>query len=223
MKVKVYLEEDLLPLSGLQHIAFCPRQWALIHVEQEWLDNILTAEGNILHERVHDSTYKEQRKDLFVTRSLPLTSYRLGVRGQADVVEFYRIEEEENTISIPGRRGLWRPRPVEYKRGKQKITNIDRVQLCAQAICLEEMYKIIIGQGDMFYWQTRRREPVDFTRELRAEVQVLAETMHDLYLSGRTPAAVYSKACRRCSLVDICLPQLANLPAVAAYIKEAIS
>lgn len=217
-----YTEEELLLLSGLQHYAYCRRQWALIHVEQQWQENLLTMEGNILHERAHDATFVEKRDALLVTRSMPLVSSALGVSGQADVIEFHQVSEPVNAVKLPRRKQWWQPRPVEYKRGKPKTTNIDRVQLCAQAICLEEMMDIRISKGDIFYWEVRAREHVPFSDSLRAEVIDIAQDMHGMFANRETPAAEYGSKCRRCSLVDICMPKLSNACSVDAYLQRAI-
>ena len=181
--------DDALPLSGLQHLAFCPRQWALIHLEQAWAENRLTAEGRLLHERA-DLPGQSRRHDLRIRRGLALVSRRLRLTGRADVVEF-RPE----------------PFPVEYKRGKRKPTDCDLVQLCAQALCLEEMCGVAIAAGAIFYGEPRRRIDVAFTPDLRARTESLAATMHHLYAARKTPPAQPGKHCQSCSLVDVCLPE----------------
>jgi len=180
----------MLPLSGLQHLAFCPRQWALIHLEQVWVENRLTAEGRLLHERV-DLPGRSRRDGVRTVRSMWLESRRLRLTGRADVVEF-RPE----------------PYPLEYKHGKRKPTDCDAVQLCAQAFCLEEMLGVSIPQGAIFYGNPRRRLEIAFTPELRERAEQLTETMHSLYRSRVTPAAQPGPHCRSCSLVDICLPEV---------------
>ena len=181
--------DDALPLSGLQHLAFCPRQWALIHLEQAWSENRLTAEGRLLHERV-DLPGQSRRPNLRIVRGMRLQSLRLRLAGRADIVEF-RPE----------------PFPVEYKRGKLKPTDCDSVQLCAQAICLEEMLGVSVPVGAIFYGEPRRRIDVDFTVALRGRTEQLAATMHRLYNAHETPPALPGKHCDRCSLIDVCLPQ----------------
>ena len=180
--------DDCLPLSGLQHLAFCPRQWALIHLEQAWTENRLTAEGRLLHERA-DLPGQVRRHGLRTVRGLTLLNRRLRLTGRADVVEF-RPE----------------PYPVEYKRGKRKPTDCDLVQLCAQALCLEEMLSVDVARGAIFYGEPRRRIEVDFSRELRARTEDLVATMHRLYVAHETPPALPGKHCRNCSLVNRCLP-----------------
>lgn len=207
-----YPEDDLLPLSGLQHLAFCERQWGLIHLEQAWSENLLTAEGRVLHDRAHEGE-SELRGGVLTARGVRLRSLRLGLAGVADVVEFHRVESAtESTppvraVSLPGRRGLWRPFPVEYKHGKPKTNRCDEIQLCAQALCLEEMLGIAINTGALFYGQTKRRMDVAFDSKLRALTECLADRMHALFDARVTPTAAYdSKKCKSCSLLDICRP-----------------
>ena len=140
-----YSEDDLIMISALQHFAFCPRQCALIHIEQVWTESGLTAEGRIMHEKVHEEQ-RESRGAVRIECGIPLRSLRLGLIGKADVVEFHRIGK-----------GVWQPFPVEYKRGKPKPDHCDKVQLCAQAMCLEEMLSVPVPEGALFYGRTRRR------------------------------------------------------------------
>jgi len=201
----MYSDDDLLMLSGIQHFAFCKRQWALIHVEQQWAENVKTTEGNHLHERVDDPLASDKRGKLITYRAFPLISYQLGLTGRADVVEL--IYTREGGVTIEGYEGRWLLYPVEYKRGKQKPDDRDAVQVCAQAICLEEMFNIEISKGSLFYGEIRRRVNVEFTTELRQTVFDLARRMHELYNNGITPLPVYKSHCKSCSLIDICLPQ----------------
>lgn len=219
-----YDEESLLPLSGIQHFAFCPRQWALIHVEQQWQENVLTIEGKHLHERVHSAIPTETRGETVVARSLPLVSYRLGLYGVADVVEFTLVAggAESGGIKLPGREGLWRPRPVEYKRGRPKSDDRDEVQLCAQAMCLEEMLNVKVESGSFFYGKTRHRLDVAFTDELRRRVEDLARKMHEVFAAGKTPPASIHRNCKECSLVHICLPDIRRKSNVERYIAQCI-
>ena len=189
---------DPLPISGLQHLAFCPRQWALINLEQVWEENRLTAEGRLLHERA-DLPGQSRRHETRTARGLMLESQRLRLTGRADIVEF-RPE----------------PFPVEYKRGKRKPTDCDLVQLCAQALCLEEMLATSVPKGAIFYGEPRRRLEVTFTPELRLRVETLVSTMHQLYASQQTPAAQPGKHCQRCSLVNVCLPEATASRSIAA-------
>ena len=190
-----YSEDDLILLSALQHYIFCPRQCALIHVEQVWSENRLTAEGRIMHERVHEEG-RESRGNVRIEHGVPLRSLRLGLSGMADVVEFHRQPD-----------GCWKPFPVEYKRGKPKPDDCDRVQLCAQALCLEEMLKVEIPSGAIFYGKTRHRHDVVFDEALRKETEETAEQVHKLIESGVTPRPVYQSKCDSCSLFESCLPK----------------
>ena len=201
----MYSDDDLLMLSGIQHFAFCERQWALIHVEQQWAENVKTTEGNHLHERVDNPLESDKRGEIITYRAFPLISRQLGLTGRADVVEL--TYTHEGGVPIEGYEGRWILHPVEYKRGKQKPDDRDEVQVCAQAICLEEMFNIEITDGSLFYGETRRRVHVDFTPELRQTVFDLARRMHELFDHGITPLPVYKSHCKSCSLVDICLPQ----------------
>ena len=151
-----YADDELLALSGIQHFRFCKRQWALIHIERQWDDDLSTTEGRFVHERVDDPFFNESRGDIMVSRSVPLVSYGLGLYGVADVIEYVR---SKNGVPIPGHEGLWTMNPVEYKRGKPKIDERDEVQLCAQAICLEEMFDLRLEGADFYYNEIRRRDP----------------------------------------------------------------
>jgi CRISPR-associated exonuclease Cas4 len=196
-----------LPLSALQHFAFCPRQCALIHVEQQWAENRLTAEGRVLHDKAHDAG-SESRSNVRIARALPLQSTTLHLHGVADIVEFHRQPD-----------GAWRPFPVEYKRGRPKHEPIDAVQLCAQAICLEEMLGCTIPTGAIFYGQTHRRHNVIFDASLRSETTRIAKAVHDLVSFGRTPAPEFSPKCRSCSFLELCRPEAITRSA-SAYLHS---
>lgn len=213
----IYNEEDYLKLSGLQHFVFCRRQWALIHLEQQWSENLLTVQGNILHEKAHDYRGRESRGDILITRGMKIHSPSLGVSGECDVVEFYRANEG---MLLPGQEGQWQPYPVEYKRGSPKITDADRLQLCAQAMCLEEMLCCDILEGALFYGETRRREIVPFTEELRERVRRSLEEMHVLYKRNCTPKVKPGKSCNACSLRELCLPQLCRKKSARNYMQN---
>ena len=216
----MYSEDDLLPLSGLQHLLFCERQWGLIHLEQSWEENRLTAEGRVLHERAHGGG-TENRPRVRTSRGLRLHSFRLGLVGQADVVEFQLAGDG---VAIPKTEGLWRPFPVEYKRGRVKRGSCDEVQLCAQALCLEEMFGCVIGEGALYYGEPRRRTKVEFDMMLRRRTEDLAERMHELHHAGVTPTANYQRKCESCSLMAQCLPKLLSKPlAVARYLSRALA
>jgi len=213
-----YPPDEWLPLSGIQHFIFCRRQWALIHIEQQWQENALTAEGRILHRRADDPFFTEKRGNVVITRSVPVSSPELGLTGICDVVEFTAAPEG---VQLPGREGYYQPAPIEYKRGRKKHDKSDEAQLCAQAMCLEEMLLVEISHGYVFYAQTRHREPVEFTEELRTLVRKSAEEMHHYSRRGYTPQVKPQKGCRSCSLVDICLPQLQHKPQSAStYIRR---
>lgn len=209
-----FTEDDLLPLSGLQHLLFCERQCALIHIEQVWAENLFTAEGRIMHERVHEEG-KESRGDVRIEFSIPLRSLRLGLIAKADVVEFHRDTEHPDDV--------WRPFPVEYKRGKPKKDNYDKVQLCAQALCLEEMLDVEIPAGALYYGKTRRRQDVDFDGVLRRETEDAAKRFHELVESEVTPKPVYSKKCDNCSMYDLCMPKTVEKAwSINNYLKDAV-
>ncbi len=205
-----YSEEEYVLLSGIQHMAFCERQWALIYIEQAWAENVRTIEGHHLHERVDDPFEDETRRDLKVVRAMPLVSKTLGLRGVADVVEFHRekVAIEGYACVLDDADGFWRPEPIEYKRGRPKPDDRDAVQLCAQAIALEEMMNVVIRSGHLYYGQTRHREPIVFDSALRKRTRELAQNMHRLLNDGKTPKARKGKHCRLCSLVGICQPKL---------------
>ncbi len=215
-----YTPEELLPLSGIQHFVFCRRQWALIYIERQWQENVLTAEGRLLHQRVDDPFFTETRQGVVTARAVPVASYRLGLIGVCDVVEFSRSLQG---TELAGRDGLYQPAPVEYKRGREKPNPSDEAQLCAQAMCLEEMLAVDIPLGYLFYGATRRRVEVELNAELRELVQRMADEMHAYFHRGYTPRVKPSKACRSCSLADICLPELqGNNLAASAYIRQQI-
>ena len=201
----MYSESDYLLLSGLQHLRFCPRQCALIHIEQQWSENFFTAAGRVQHEKVHGAT-AESRKTVKTERNLKIASALLGVTGCTDAVEFYF----DGKII-----------PIEYKHGKPKENTSDEVQLCAQVICLEEMLECTIDEGALFYFKIRRRIPLPITDELRKETIELAERFHRFVADGKTPAALYSRQCESCSFIDECFPESAGKrKSVRAYIER---
>lgn len=201
----MYAEDDYLMLSGIQHFLFCPRQWALIHIEQIWTENAYTAEGQVLHKKVDEPFIKEKRKDRIISRAMAVSSKTLGLSGILDVVEFVR---GQSGICLPGRTGKWLPLIVEYKRGKKKKFAYDHVQLMAQAICVEESFAVSLEYGYMYYHQTDSREKVLFSAELRQLTIQTAQEMHDLYTRRQIPKAAYFRNCQRCSLYDACRPRL---------------
>ena len=214
-----YSEEDYLPLSGIQHFAFCRRQWALIHIENQWAENERTVDGIIMHEKAHSGD-AESRGNVVIMRASRVFSATLGVSGECDVVEFHR---NADGISLNGHEGLWQPYPVEYKLGKPKEHNADEMQLCAQAMCLEEMLCCTIPCGALFYGEPRRRTEVEFTPELRRAVEDSLNEMHDYYKRGYTPKAKPRKGCSACSLKEICLPKMVQRKSVAAYVEGALN
>ena len=216
----MYSPDDCLMISGLQHFRFCRRQWALIHIEQQWAENLRTVEGNLLHERAHNEHLRESRGDLLIVRGLRVQSLTLGLTGQCDVVEFRR--DDTRGVTLCGKEGAWLPYPVEYKHGAAKQDGSDALQLCAQAMCLEEMLCCEIPQGALYYGEPHRRTEVDFTPELRQEVTDLLIEMHDLYQRGYTPKVKPSKSCNACSLKELCLPKLLRSRSVSAYLRGAM-
>lgn len=200
-----YTSDELLPLSGIQHFCFCRRQWALIHVERQWQENVLTVEGKLMHERVDDPFFNETRKGVITTRSMPVASYHLGLYGVCDMVEF---TPSSDGVNLHAREGKYIPAPVEYKHGKEKKDSSDEMQLCAQAICLEEMLSVAIPVGYFYYGQIRHRVEVAISDKLRSQVTKMSTEMHAYFERGYTPQVKPSKACRSCSLEDICMPVL---------------
>ena len=209
----MFSQDELLPISALQHLSFCERQWGLIHLEGVWEENLFTAQGRLLHDRAHEP-HSETRGNTRIARGLRLRSLALGVTGVADVVEFHKLSEADESeniaVHLPGRSGLWKPFPVEYKRGKPKKILCDEVQLCAQAICLEEMLDVIIHEGSLFYGKTKRRHDVEFNEQLRKYTHNLAERLHDLSEKRKTPPPEFGKKCDSCSLKDLCLPETSS-------------
>lgn len=214
-------EGDYLQLSGIQHFSFCRRQWALIHIEEVWDENLRTVEGKLMHERAHDPFFSEKRGDTIITREMPVFSNTLGISGKCDIVEFHT---DLNGVALHGRDGLWLPCPVEYKRGSPKVNDADRLQLCAQAICLEEMLLCReIEAAYLFYGETRRREAVELTLELRETARTMFAEMRDYFDRRHTPRVKMTKACNACSLKDTCLPRMPQkMSSVRQYIDETI-
>ncbi len=215
----MFTDSDLLPLSALQHYIYCPRQCALIHLEQQWVENRFTAEGRAQHSRV-DRPEHETRDGIRTEYAVLLRSLRLGLIGKADAVEFHLKSEISNLKSDISEKNI-RVFPVEHKRGRPKPTHCDLVQLCAQALCLEETLDVKIGEGAIFYGQPRRRLPVEISSELRKETEQTAAALHQLIQSKKTPPADYDKKkCEACSLLEICMPQKHS--SISDYLKEAI-
>lgn len=212
-----YKEDDFLLLSGIQHFEFCKRQWALIHIEQQWQENLRTIEGEILHEKTHDDTVKEKRGDLIISRSMAIFSRTLGITGACDVVE---LNKSSDGVNIFGREGTYKAVPVEYKRGKPKEDECDVLQLCAQAMCLEEMLLCKIPEAFLFYWETKRRLKIILDDALRERVNTIVKEMHELYDKRYTPKVKLSKSCKACSLTEVCMPKLCKNLSVSDYIKK---
>ena len=210
-------EEQYLALSGIQHFAFCRRQWALIHIEQQWNENFFTAEGSLMHKRAHDEGIREHRGNIITIRGLYVHSHALRISGVCDVVEFHA-----NAAGHPlhGEQGLWLPYPIEYKRGKSKSSDVDRLQLCAQAICLEEMFGSDITEGALYYGETHSREIVPLDAKLRSQVSEICKEMHTLYQHKHTPKCKETKTCRSCSLKELCQPKTAYSRSVQSYLKS---
>jgi len=201
-----YPEEEMLMLSGIQHFFYCKRQWALIHIEQLWEENSRTIEGQFVHKKVDDPYILESRGNIIVVRSVPLSSRSLGLYGIADVIEFKKAKKEG--IALKNRNGKWIPVPVEYKRGKPKVDERDSVQLCAQAICIEELNDCHITKGYLYYHSIRRRTPVIFDAALRTLTKETAKEMHQLFVKRKTPKAPFNKQCKWCSMYEVCQPKI---------------
>ncbi len=215
--MKEFNEEDYLQLSGIQHFRFCRRQWALIHIEHQWEENLRTTEGELMHEHAHDSGIKETRGSIITTHNMRVFSASLGISGNCDIVEFH---QSASGIQIDGKAGLFQPYPIEYKRGKPKEHDSDFLQLCAQAMCLEEMLCCDIPKGAFYYGELRKRVVAEFTSSSRDEVKKCLEEMHQLYQRGYTPKVKPSKSCNACSLKELCLPKLLRNRSVADYMRS---
>jgi len=214
----MYEEKDYLQLSGIQHFAFCRRQWALIHVEEQWMDNYLTASGSIEHDRVHNDAIKDIRNGRITIRGLKVFSKRLGVSGVCDAVEFIPASDG---ITLYGKEGKWKVLPIEYKHGTKKSDDCDKLQVALQAICLEEMFFCDISEGCLYYHENRRRENFEITVELIQKARAMLEEMHLYMKKGYTPIVKPGKFCNNCSLKDICMPTLMkNRETVKSYIDR---
>jgi len=212
-----YQEEDYLQMSGIQHFCFCRRQWALINLEQSWEDDARTSAGQIFHETADDPTIKEKRGDLIIARAVPVSSSSLGLAGKCDVVEFRRSND---SVPIGTHEGMYAITPVEYKVGHRKQEEWDEVQLCAEAIALEEMFGARIEFGQLFYGEERRRKTVKMTEELRRKTELLAEEMHSVMSDGKIPRAEPSAMCRKCSLQNICMPEASGHSGSEDYLRR---
>ena len=214
-----YPEDEYLNISGLQHFVFCRRQWALIHIEQQWAENYRTIAGEILHERAHDSNISEKRKNVIISRGLKVSSRKLGINGVCDVVEFH---ESKTGISLHGYDALYEVCPIEYKKGEPKEHDADILQLCAQAICLEEMLACDIKVGYLYYGECKHRYIVQFTDEVRERVIKCVAEMHEYYKRNYTPKVKRTRSCNACSINQLCIPQILKGQSVNAYIDKYI-
>lgn len=218
----MYAEDDFFQISALQHYVYCPRQCALIHVEDAWRENVFTVRGDILHQKVDTDTY-ETRGAVKTVRGLKIHSFRLGISGRCDVVEFHGASAEGH---LQQRKGLGKGDllpgvvPVEFKSGKPKDDISDKVQLCAQALCLEEMPGTTVTHGEFFYAKIRRRVKVEIDSELRRQTEEIIARVRELIVNRQTPAAEYSPKCRNCSLEKICLPKAMSERKLKKYVKE---
>ncbi|MCM1334766.1 MAG: CRISPR-associated protein Cas4 [Bacteroides sp.] len=214
-----YSEDEYLMLSGIQHFVFCRRQWALIHIEQQWEENIRTADGKAMHRNVHDSGFNETRGDKIIARAMAVSSSELGISGECDVVEF---EKHSDGITLFGKDGRYSVTPIEYKRGEPKEDNSDIMQLAAQAMCLEEMLCCDIPFGYLFYGEKRRRFKIEFTADLRSHTKAAIDEMHKMYRNRHTPKGKRSKVCNACSLKNVCLPMICAKRTASQYISETL-
>lgn len=232
----MFSEDDLLPISALQHLLFCERRAALVHIERLWEENLFTAEGAHLHEKVHGQLPVEVRSQIRFARGLFVRSLRLGLSGKLDLVEFHKLtgaHGERPTsaagvlpdgVPLAGAPGFWRPFPVEYKRGRLRREESYEVQLCAQALCLEEMLGVMVPSGAIYYGEPRRRIEIAFETALRAETEGAAKRLHMLFDTGVTPPARYEKKCKSCSLIEKCLPKaLSGRKSVHGYIARLVA
>lgn len=216
----MYSEDNYLQLSGIQHFAYCPRQWALIHIEQQWNENLRTFEGRLMHERVHDKTKSEKRGNIITLRGMKVFSHTLGVSGECDVIEFHL---DKTGVVLHGRQGHYKAIPIEYKRGKPKEHDADAQQLCAQAMCLEEMLVCEITHGYIYYGEHKRRTEVLLDSNLREKVTKNLTQMHEYLSRGYTPKSKIKKGCSACSLKDICIPKLNRKISARLYIEEKLT
>ncbi|MDD9148001.1 CRISPR-associated protein Cas4 [Sporolactobacillus sp. CQH2019] len=213
-------EDNYLMLSGIQHFQFCRRQWALIHIEQQWSENVKTVEGQFLHRHVDDPFFREKRGDKLIVRAMPVKSRQLRITGICDVVEF--IKDEKHGVMINGMSGKYTAYPVEYKRGKPKVDESDVLQLTAQAMCLEEMLLCKVDKGYIFYNEIKHRIEVDLTDLLKSKVTSMINEMQDYYQKQYTPKVRTGPFCKSCSLQNICLPKLMKKRSVKSYIEGKI-
>lgn len=215
------MDEDdrLLSISGIQHFVYCRRQWALIHIEQQWEENVLTVSGELMHQKAHDSKSTEKRGDVLVSRGMAVRSKELGLTGVCDVVEFHKSKDG---ALLYGHEGFYRIIPVEYKHGKPKEDNCDILQAAAQAMCLEEMFCTVVDEIHIYYGKTRHRLKLPLSSEIRSQVKSISEEMHTYFQRQYTPKVKYSRRCSACSLKEICLPKISKNTSVKQYISNAL-
>lgn len=214
-----YSDEDCIAISGLQHLAFCKRQWGIIHLDQEWGENFLTAEGRIMHERV-DSGYQEFRRGVKQYSGLHIRNSEFGLYGRMDVLEVEKTDGPSVDIPWIGLSGNWKLRPVEFKHGKPKDNDVDVVQLCAQAMCLEEMTGLNVAEGSIYYCEIRRRKEFEFTEDIRQRTRDLAEEAHQLITMGVLPVVEKNHNCKSCSLLEFCMPRVNLKNKMKSYYQE---
>lgn len=215
-------DNSMLMLSGIQHFVFCPRQWALIHIEQLWADNLHTIQGEIVHTHADDPFYRTKMREKRIVRRMNIASRELGVYGFADIVECVPSPEiPHRTICLHNEDGHWLPTPIEYKKGSPKQILCDILQVVAQAICLEEMFSITVPHGEIYYDTIRRRERFEITPDHRSRVADICSRMHALMDGGEVPLAEYSaKKCAKCSLIDLCMPLSKGNVSVKSYLEK---
>lgn len=219
MSAKTYHEDEFLQISGIQHFKFCKRQWALIHIEKQWSENWRTVEGHLIHENAHNKFFTQSRNNIIISRGMPVYSEKLGISGECDIVEF---RKDNCGISIVGLGGTYMVCPVEYKRGKPMENQCNDLQLCAQAMCLEEMLCCRIDAGYLYYNEIKRRCKVELNQTLRDELSDTVDEMHEMYTRKYTPKVKPGKACNACSLKDICLPVLCKNKSAKVYIDKLV-
>lgn len=216
----IYSDDDILSISGIQHFVFCRRQWALIHIEQQWAENLLTVSGEIMHKNAHDNTFSEKRKDMIISRGMNIMSYSLGINGVCDVVEFHK---SDSGAIINGYEGQYKIIPVEYKHGQPKEDKADIFQVAAQALCLEDMFCTKIEEVHIYYGKTKRRQKIILDDTVRTELISIINEMHSLYKRKYTPKVKKNKKCRACSMADLCIPTLTKTSTVSEYISSCIN
>lgn len=215
-----YEEDEYLMLSGIQHFAFCKRQWALIHIEQQWAENYRTVDGSMIHNRVHDKSQREKRGDTIIVRSMAVSSANLGISGECDAVE---LKRSPKGVSLFGREDTYIVTPIEYKRGTPKANDCDKMQLAAQVMCLEEMLVCEIPVAYLYYKETGHRLKVEVDAGLRKQTEEMIQQMHEFYRRGITPKGKRTKACNACSLKDLCLPVLLQRKNASDYVKKMLA